>query len=137
MVKENLVGVNGWLLVYVIGSVPLLMIYSMGLSGWFLEYPFGLMVGLFIIFASPLLLILRKFSQAPRLNIIMWRSVTILMTLRSISIFMDPGSESMTGGEAVSLALTLLPIVAASAVWTAVWTSYFRKSTRVGQTFSS
>ena len=113
------------------------MVYSMGLSGWFFEYPFGLMVSLFMIFSFPLFLILRKSPHAPRWNIIMWRFVTILMMLRSISIFVEPESENMTGDEAVALVLTILPIVATAVVWMVVWMSYFRKSTRVNQTFDS
>ena len=35
---------QGWLWVYVIGSIPLMVVYSMGLSGWFFEYPIGLML---------------------------------------------------------------------------------------------
>ncbi len=30
-------GISGWLLVYAIGSVPPMAVYSMGLSGWFLD----------------------------------------------------------------------------------------------------
>ena len=39
--------IRGWILVYLIGSIPILMIYSMALSGWFFEYPFILMVSIF------------------------------------------------------------------------------------------
>lgn len=137
MEKERTAGIGGWLLVYVIGSIPLLIMYAMGLSGWFFEYPFVLMVVLFTVFATPLLLILRKSPQAPRWNIIMWRSVSVLITLRCISIFIEPGSENMTGEEAVGLVLTLLPIVATAVAWTVVWTSYFRNSERVRRTFGS
>ncbi|MBH31595.1 MAG: hypothetical protein CMG71_06355 [Candidatus Marinimicrobia bacterium] len=59
------------------------------------------------------------------------------MMLRSISIFVEPGSENMTGDEVVALVLTILPIVATAVVWMIVWMSYVRKSTRVNQTFDS
>ena len=99
----------------------------MGLSGWFFEYPIGLMAALFLMFATPLLLILRKSPEAPRWNIIMWRSVSVLITLRSVSIFVEPESEEMTREEVLGLVLTLLPIVAIAVAWTLLWTNYFRK----------
>jgi len=37
--------INGWLLVYLIGSVPLLLFYSAGLSGWSLIIPWGCSLG--------------------------------------------------------------------------------------------
>lgn len=128
-------GIKGWLLVYLIGSMPLLVMYSMGLSGWFFEYPLGLMVGLFVVFAIPLLLILFKSPQAPRWNITTWRTVAILITLRSISIFVEPGSEEMGGDEAFGLILTLLPVVSIAVAWAMLWTRYFRTSVRVRNTF--
>ncbi len=137
MDEKRVAGIGGWLLVYMIGSIPLLIMYAMGLSGWFFEYPFSLMVVLFTGFAAPLLLIVRKSPSAPRWNILMWRSVAVLITLRSISIFIEPGSENMTGDEALGLVLTLLPIVAIAVEWTVVWTNYFRKSVQVRRTFGS
>ena len=44
MKRNDEEGLGGWIVVYVIGSIPLLTIYSMGLSGWFFEYPIGLML---------------------------------------------------------------------------------------------
>ena len=51
-------GVRGWLLVYLIGSIPLLMVYLIGLPGLFFDYPIGLLVVIFLVFAVPLALIL-------------------------------------------------------------------------------
>ena len=62
-------GVKGWLLVYFICSIPLLMVYSMGLSGWFFDYPLALMVVIFLSLALPLVLILLKSPRAPHWNI--------------------------------------------------------------------
>ena len=135
MEEDSIKGIKGWLLVYLIGSVPLLIMYSMGLSGWFFEYPFILMVGIFIILASPLVLIITKPSQAPRWNIFMWRTVVILMTLRSISVFLEPGGKEMSINAMLSLSLTLLFIVSISLAWTILWTKYFNKSVRVKNTF--
>ena len=128
-------GIKGWLWLYLIGSIPILMVYSMALSGWFFEYPFILMVGIFIILASPLVLIITKSSQAPRWNIFMWRTVVVLMTLRSISVFLEPGGKEMSLNEMLSLSLTLLFILSISLVWTILWTNYFNKSIHVKNTF--
>ena len=128
-------GIKGWRWLYLIGSIPILMVYSMALSGWFFEYPFILMVGIFIILASPLVLIITKSSQAPRWNIFMWRTVVVLMTLRSISVFLEPGGKEMSLNEMLSLSLTLLFILSISLVWTILWTKYFNKSSHVKNTF--
>ena len=128
-------GIKGWLLVYIIGSIPLLMVYSMGLSGWFFEYPFILMVAIFLVLAIPLLLILLKSPKAPRWNISMWWTVVVFMTLRSISVFLEPGGKEMNIEEMLSVALTLSVIVSTSLGWAIIWTKYFNKSVRVRNTF--
>ena len=127
--------IRGWILVYLIGSIPILMIYSMALSGWFFEYPFILMVFIFLVLSLPLLLILIKYPKAPWWNILMWRSVVILMTLRSISIFLEPNANKMALDEIINLSLTLLSIVSISVIWLIVWTKYFNNSIRVKNMF--
>ena len=127
--------IRGWILVYLIGSIPILMIYSMALSGWFFEYPFILMVSIFLVLSLPLLLIIIKYPKAPWWNKFMWRSVVILMTLRSISIFLEPNANKMTLDEIINLSLTLLSIVSISVIWLIVWTKYFNNSIRVKSTF--
>ena len=62
-------GIRGWLLVYIIGSIPVLLFVSAGLSGWFFEYPLGLVLAIFLLLASPLILILLKSAGAPQWNI--------------------------------------------------------------------
>ena len=127
--------IRGWILVYLIGSIPILMIYSMALSGWFFEYPFILMVSIFLVLSLPLLLIIIKYPKALWWNKFMWRSVVILMTLRSISIFLEPNANKMTLDEIINLSLTLLSIVSISVIWLIVWTKYFNNSIRVKNTF--
>ena len=127
--------IRGWILVYLIGSIPILMIYSMALSGWFFEYPFILMVSIFLVLSLPLLLIIIKYPKAPWWNKFMWRSVVILMTLRSISIFLEPNANKMSLDEIINLSLTLLSIVSISVIWLIVWTKYFNNSIRVKNTF--
>jgi len=135
MEEDSIKGIKGWLLVYLIGSILLLIMYSMGLSGWFFEYPFILMVIIFFVLAIPLWLIILKSPKAPQWNISMWWTVVVLMTLRSISVFLEPGGKEMNIKEMLSVALTLLIIVSISLVWAIIWTKYFKKSIRVRNTF--
>ena len=129
-------GIKGWLLVYVSGSIPLLMGYAMGLSGWFFEYPIVLMVTIFLLLASPLLLILLRHPKAPLWNIgVLW-TLVILMGLRSISVFLLPVSgEEMNSEELAVVVMMLSGIVSISIGWAMVWTMYFRVSVRVRNTF--
>ena len=77
-------GIRGWLLVYIIGSIPVLLFVSAGLSGWFFEYPIGLALAIFLLLASPLMLILLKSSGAPQWNIAALWIASLLITVRII-----------------------------------------------------
>ena len=57
------------------------------------------------------------------------------MTLRSISVFLEPGGKEMSLNEMLSLSLTLLFILSISLAWTILWTKYFNKSIHVKNTF--
>ncbi len=144
--KKGVEGINGWLLVYIIGSIPVLLFYAAGLSGWFFEYPLVLVLVIFLLLAIPLLLILLKSPKAPRWNIAMLWIGSILITLRIVSgIFFQrviDGLPPLSGEELVAShnrlldALPLLlGIVIFSIVWATIWTKYFKKSLRVRNTF--
>ncbi len=139
MARDSVKGVAGWLLVYIVGSIPILTVYSMGLSGWFFEYPIVLMLAIFIVLAIPLLLILMKSPRAPRWNITALWTAAVLMTLRSISVIVFPMSGEddppLRGEELLAVVQTLSVIVAVSLGWALAWTLYFKKSVRVGNTF--
>lgn len=140
LVKRNdKEGIGGWIVVYVIGSIPLLMVYSMGLAGWFFEYPIGLMLAIFILLAIPLLLVLRKSPKAPRWNIAALWIMAALMILRSTSVILFPMSSDdappLRGDELRAVAQPLGVIVAVALGWAMVWTRYFRNSARVRSTF--
>ena len=132
-------GIGGWIVVYIIGSIPLLAVYSMGLSGWFFEYPIGLMLAIFILLAVPLLLVLRKSPKAPRWNIAALWITAALMILRSISVILFPMSgddaPSLRGDELLAVAQPLGAIVAVALGWAMTWTQYFKNSVRVRNTF--
>ncbi len=140
MEGKRLEGMQGWLWVYVIGSIPLIVVYSMGLSGWFFEYPIGLMLAIFLVLAIPLLLLLLKSPRAPRWNIATLWTVAVLMTLRAVSVFVfpmaDEGEPPMSSEELPGVVLTLSVIVSVTLGWAMVWTKYFKSSVRVRNTFA-
>lgn len=141
MKRNDEEGIGGWIVVYVIGSIPLLTIYSMGLSGWFFEYPVSLMLAIFVLLAVPLLLVLRKSPKAPRWNVVALWVMATLMILRSISVILFPMSSDdappLRGDELLAVVQPLGVIVAVAVGWAMVWTRYFRNSVRVRNTFCS
>ncbi len=129
-------GIEGWSVVYIVTSIPVLMFYAAGLSGWFFDYPLVLFVTIFLLLAIPLLLILVKSPKAPRWNITMLWTASILITLRIIYgvLFqrIQEGRPPMTDEDVdrlVGAMPTLLGIVAFSLGWAIVWSKYFQKST--------
>ncbi len=139
MAGESVEGINGWLLVYIIGSIPVLLFFAAGLSGWFFEYPIGLWLAIFLLLASPLLLILLKFSEAPQWNIAALWIASILITVRIIYgvLFqgIQEGRPPLSSEELLGAMPTLLGIVIFSLGWATTWTKYFKKSVRVRNTF--
>ncbi len=139
MENKGSAGIGGWLLFYLIGSVPPLMVYSMGLSGWFFEYPFLLMVGIFLLLAIPLVLIPLKSPKAPQWNIAQLWIIVVLMASRALSVFLFPmasGDQPLLSGEELrGVVLALSGIVFFTLAWATVWTRYFKQSLRVRNTF--
>ena len=58
MAGNRVKGIRGWSLVYIIGSIPVLLFHAAGLSGWFFDYPIALFLVIFLLLAIPLLLLL-------------------------------------------------------------------------------
>ena len=133
------VGVGGWLLVYLYGSIPFLLFHSAGLSGWFLDYPLWLLVAIFLLLASPLALILLKSPRAPQWNIVALWVVALLITLRAAAVPFNPETDEAAHGrspEEWAAAIAILAvIVVGSLAWATIWTVYFRRSLRVRNTF--
>ncbi|MFQ5512276.1 MAG: hypothetical protein ACE5EO_10540 [Candidatus Krumholzibacteriia bacterium] len=130
-------GRKGWLLVYIIGSIPVLMFYSAGLSGWFFEYPIVLLLAILLLLTIPVLLILLKSAKAPQWNIAMLWSAAILLTLRIVSglLFHEEGQPPVSRERLLGAMPTLLGIVTFSLGWAIIWTKYFKQSVRVRNTF--
>lgn len=137
--RNTPVGVGGWLLVYVSGSVPFLLVHSAGLSGWFLDYALWLLGAIFLLLASPLALILLKSPRAPRWNVVALWVVALVITLRAAAVPFNLETEGAaqrrSPEEWVAAIATLAAIVAGSLAWATIWTVYFRRSLRVRNTF--
>ena len=133
------VGVGGWLLVYLCGSVPFLLFHSAGLSGWFLDYALWLLVAIFLLLASPLALILLKSPRAPRWNVVALWVVALQITLRAAAVPFSPetggAAQGRTPEEWATAIAILAVIVVGSLAWATIWTAYFRRSLRVRNTF--
>ena len=133
-------GLGGWLLLYLCASIPYLLFHSAGLSGLF-GYPLWLLVAIFLLLASPLVLILLKSPRAPRWNIVALWAVALSITLRAAGVpFTRPSGDaaSRRSPEEWAVAIAILAvIVAASLAWATIWTAYFRRSVRVRRTLFS
>ena len=139
MGAERARGVRGWLLVYVVCSIPVSMFLAAGLSGWFLDYPIALWLTIFLVLASPLLLIVLRSSAAPRWNVAALWIAAISITVRIVDgvLFqrMRDGLPRLTGEELLDALPVLVGIVLFALGWATVWTKYFRTSMRVSNTF--
>jgi hypothetical protein len=115
-----------------------MMFYSMGLSGFFFDYPFVLMLVIFLVLAVPLILIALKFPKSPQWNIVELWLLAALMIVRSLGVlFLPSGGEETLGGEELPVIIaTLAGTVAFSLGWAFAWTKYFSESVRVRNTFS-
>lgn len=134
--RANAKGVGGWLLLYLIASVPLMFLHAVGLSGLFSDYPLVPMIAIFLIFLVPLWLLASKSPGAPRWNIGMLWMTAGLMTLRALVVLISPFLAQGPDVAALPTISTILPgFVAFSCGWAIVWTQYFRQSARVGNTY--
>ena len=137
--ENDPVGIGGWVLIYIISSIPVLLFYAAGLSGWFFDYPIPIFLLIFLLLTIPILLILVKSPKAPQWNIAMSWIASSLITLRIIYgvLFqrLQQGLPPLISEELLAVAPKLLGIVASSLGWAIVWTLYFKKSVRVISTF--
>ena len=131
MAGNSVNGIEGWLLVYIIGSIPVLLFHAAGLSGWFFDYPLVLFLAIFFLLAIPLLLLVVKSPKAPQWNIAMLWIASILITLRIIYGLLfqriQEGQPPLSSVELLGAMPTLLGIVAFSLGWAIVWTQYLKR----------
>ncbi len=138
--KRRRKGIGGWLLVYLVATIPVLLFYAAGLSGWFFEYPLALMAAIFLALAAPLWLLLRKSPAAPKWNVAALWTGSILITARMLYGALFDGI--LTGwprphsGEMLAELMIFPGIILFSLAWAIAWTKYFKNSARVRNTFS-
>ena len=124
-------GVGGWLLVYLIASVPVAAFYAMALAGWRLDYPKWLFTILLTLLVAPLVLVIVEAPAAREWNIaVLWAGAGTL-AVRIIAGVRNAEESRLTPPR--KRALTFIPIAAAA--WAAAWTAYFLVSDRVANTF--
>ncbi len=96
------------------------------------------MVAIFLLLASPLVLILLKSSRAPRWNIVALWVVALQITLRAAAVPFNletDGAAQRRSPEEWAAAIAILAvIVVGSLAWATIWTVYFRRSLRVRNT---
>jgi hypothetical protein len=124
-------GINGWLLVYLIGSIPVQLFYAAGLSGWFFDYPIGLFVGIFLVLAAPLVLLVFRLRTAPAWNIASLWVGGGMITLRVVYGVLRADEAALTNAAVTAMAT----IVGFAITWAVIWTNYFRSSDCVARTF--
>ena len=121
---------TGWAVVYLIGSIPVLMFYAAGFAGWFFDYPMPLFISIFVVLAIPLVLILLKSPDAAAWNIFMLRAASILLIVRIVSALLLQrrldGQPPIGGEELLEALPVLLGIMTFSVAWTMIWTRYFK-----------
>ncbi len=132
-------GLGGWLMFYIIFSIPVLLFYSAGLSGWFFEYPLILLFAIFTISITPIVLILMKSSKAIYWNIFMSRVMTALLLLRifyGLIVYRIIGQQPpMNSIELVKALPMLVSIIVLALGWASLWIKYFQTSKRIKNTF--
>ena len=129
--RDGMESINGWLLVYLVGSVPVTLFYAAGVAGRFFDYHLGVVAGVFLVLATPLVLVVLKLASAPA-----WNIASLWVGAGSISLIVIAGALSADEARLRDVGLTVVAIVCLSMIWAVVWTTYFLISERVARTFT-
>lgn len=122
---------GGWLLVYLLGSVPILAFYSAGLSGWFFDYPMPLFIGVFAVLAVPLVMLVLRTPSAPTWNVTMLWVGAGLISLRVVTGILLTEKTLLR-----SHWLLFIGVMSVAHIWAFVWTRYFLASKHVAKIFA-
>lgn len=127
-------GINGWLLVYLLGSLPLQAFFAAGLSGWIYDYPIPLFVAILVVLLAPLVLLVLMRRSAPAWNIaLVWSSAGLITARILYGVFLQGDSVGAIGRPEAGI---LIGIPTLAVTWAVIWTMYFRKSKRVAASFA-
>lgn len=129
--RDAMESINGWLLVYLIGSVPVTLFYAAGLAGRFFDYHRGAVAGIFFVLAVPLVLVVLRVPSAPA-----WNIASLWVGAGSISLILLVGALTADEARLRETGLTMAAIAFISIAWAAVWMMYFLNSDRVSRTFT-
>ena len=121
---------DGWVWIYLIGSLPIALFYAAGLAGWLLNYHLGLVAAIFTVLGVPLVLLIVEVSSAPA-----WNIAALWLGAGSISLRIGAGARSAERERLRSSAGTLVGIVVVATAWALVWTVYFLNSEHIASTF--
>jgi hypothetical protein len=125
-------GIGGWLLVYLIGSVPVTLFYAAGVAGRFFDYHLGVVAGVFLVLATPLALVVLKLASAP-----VWHIASLWVGTGSISLIVIAGALSADKARLGEIRTTMVAIICLSLIWAVVWTTFFLTYERVARTLPS
>ncbi len=124
-------GISGWLLVYLVASVPASLFYSVGVAGRFSDYHPGLVAGVFLVLATPLVLLVLEHPSAPA-----WNIASLWAGAGSVSLIVVVGALSTDKTRLAEVRMIATTIVFLSTAWAIAWTAYFLTSKRVAMTFT-
>ena len=124
---------NGWLVLYLIGSLPVLAFHSAGLAGWFFDYPMPLFLGILITLTIPLWLLLFNVAQAPAWNIAGLWTGALLLVARVAWGWFYADADRLTSDAVLTLAGSGVGAIA----WATLWTAFFMRSEHVARTFGA
>lgn len=124
-------GIRGWLLVYLVVSVPVTFFFAAGLAGRFFDYHWGAVAGIFFILTVPLVLLVLRLPSAP-----MWNIASLWAGTGSISVTLLVAALTADETRLREVTATMTIILFASIAWAGIWTMYFLRSDRVATTFA-
>ena len=121
--------IGGWLLFYLIGSIPVSFFHAAGVAGRFFDYHAGALAGAFLVLVAPLALVVSREASAPS-----WNIAALWLGAASTSLILAQGVISADQARRSEVAPMVAVIVLVSLGWAAIWTAYFLKSDRVART---
>ena len=124
---------NGWLVLYLIGSLPVLAFHGAGLAGWFFDYPMPLFLDILITLTIPLWLLLFNVAEALAWNIAGLWTGALLLFARVAWGWFYADADRLTSDAVLTLAGSGVGAIA----WATLWAAFFMLSEQVARTFGA